>query len=79
MTDQSTLELQAAQDMLTAVCNQRNAALNECVQLAAQIQADMADAQRFGVRGTPTFYVNGMQTNFQQLQDTVKGELDKKK
>ena len=39
MADQSTLELQAAQDMLTAVCNQRNAALNECVQLAAQVQA----------------------------------------
>ena len=32
-------ELQNAQDMLTAVLNQRNASQNECVQLAAQVQA----------------------------------------
>ena len=32
-------ELQNAQDMLTAILNQRNAAQNECVQLAAQILA----------------------------------------
>lgn len=32
-------EKQAAQDMLTLLQNQRNAAQNECVQLAAQIQA----------------------------------------
>ena len=30
-------ELQNAQDMLTAVLNQRNASQNECVQLAAQV------------------------------------------
>jgi len=46
---------------------------------AAQIQSDMADGQRFGVQGTPTFFVNGIQTSFPQLQETVKGELDKKK
>ena len=39
MTDQPAPELQAAQDMLQAVCNQRNASQNECVQLAAQVQA----------------------------------------
>ena len=39
MTDQPAPELQAAQDMLQAVCNQRNASQNECVQLAAQLQA----------------------------------------
>jgi protein-disulfide isomerase len=43
------------------------------------IQADMADGQRYGVRGTPTFFVNGMQTNFTQLQDAVKNELAKQK
>ena len=32
-------EIQNAQDMLTAVLNQRNASQNECVQLAAQVQA----------------------------------------
>ena len=32
-------ELQNAQDMLTAILNQRNASQNECVQLAAQILA----------------------------------------
>ncbi len=32
-------EMQAAQDMITAVVNQRNASQNECVQLAAQVQA----------------------------------------
>ena len=32
-------KLQSAQDMITAIVNQRNAALNECVQLAAQVQA----------------------------------------
>ena len=32
-------ELQSAQDMITAIVNQRNASQNECVQLAAQIQA----------------------------------------
>ena len=45
----------------------------------AAIQADIADGQRFGVRGTPTFFVNGLQTNFQQLQETVKNELAKQK
>jgi len=46
---------------------------------APVIQADMADGQRFGVKGTPSFFVNGLQTNFQQLQETVKNELAKQK
>lgn len=37
--DEFKAQLQAAQDMLTAVSNQRNAAQNECVQMAAQIMA----------------------------------------
>lgn len=43
------------------------------------VQADMNDAQRYGVTGTPTFFVNGTQVGFNQLMDTVKAELDKKK
>lgn len=40
MTDQPVNpEIQAAQDMLAAMQNQRNAAQNECVQLAAQLTA----------------------------------------
>ncbi len=46
---------------------------------AALVQNDIADGQRFGVQGTPTFFVNGIQTSFPQLQETVKGELEKKK
>jgi protein-disulfide isomerase len=46
---------------------------------ASQVQNDIADGQRFGVRGTPTFFVNGLQTGFPQLSDTVKSELEKKK
>jgi protein-disulfide isomerase len=42
------------------------------------IQLDMAEGQRAGVRGTPTFFVNGVQANFQQLADTVKSALEKK-
>jgi len=46
---------------------------------AGQIQTDMADGQRIGVRGTPSFFVNGVQTQFPQLSDQVKIELEKKK
>jgi protein-disulfide isomerase len=45
----------------------------------AAIEAEVADAQAAGVRGTPTFTVNGQTVNFQQLSDAVKAELDKKK
>lgn len=37
MAPELSPELQNAQDMLTCVLNQRNAAQNECVQLAAQV------------------------------------------
>lgn len=37
--DEFKAQLQTAQDMLTAVSNQRNGAQNECVQMAAQIMA----------------------------------------
>lgn len=37
--DEFKAQLQSAQDMLIAVSNQRNAAQNECVQMAAQIMA----------------------------------------
>lgn len=43
------------------------------------IREDMADATRYGVRGTPTFFVNGQRANFNQLSDFVKAELEKKK
>ncbi len=46
-------QLRAAQDMLVAVSNQRNAAQNECVQLAAEImelrrQLDAAQVAKEG-------------------------------
>ena len=46
---------------------------------APDIQADIADGAKFGVQGTPAFFVDGVQTSFPQLQDTVKDELSKKK
>ncbi len=55
---------------------------NDCVSAKkydSWIQADMSDGQRYGVQGTPTFFVNGIQTGFPQLADTVKDELAKKK
>jgi protein-disulfide isomerase len=45
----------------------------------AAIEAEMVEAQAWGVRGTPAFYVNGTVTNFQQLGDAVKTALDKSK
>lgn len=43
------------------------------------IKADMADGARFGVQGTPTFFVNGVQTSFPDLSNNVKDELAKVK
>lgn len=40
-----------------------------------QIQADMTDGQKFGVGGTPAFFVNGKDTSFYQLKDAVKDQL----
>jgi protein-disulfide isomerase len=46
---------------------------------AADVQADIADGTRYGVQGTPSFFVDGVQTNFPQLEDAVKDALSKKK
>jgi len=46
---------------------------------AKQVQTDMQDGQRYGVRGTPTFFVNGQRANFNQLGEMIKAELEKKK
>ncbi|UCJ18863.1 thioredoxin domain-containing protein [Pseudomonas sp. MM211] len=46
----------------------------------AALEKDTADAQRLGVRGTPTFFVNGRpltQFGAQQLYDLIRSELDK--
>ena len=46
---------------------------------SARIEADMADGKRFGVTGTPAFFVDGLQTSFPHLEETVRNELEKKK
>ncbi len=43
-----------------------------------RIDMDMIDGQRYGVRGTPTFFVNGKRTNYNQLVDAVRTDLEKK-
>jgi len=42
------------------------------------VEADQAEGQRVGVSGTPTFFVNGIKTNFNQIADNVRAELEKK-
>lgn len=44
-----------------------------------RVEADVLDGQRVGVRGTPSFFVNGTQVGFPELMNTVKAELDKAK
>jgi protein-disulfide isomerase len=44
-----------------------------------QVEKDMADGQRYGVSGTPTFFLNGRLANFQDLENQVKAELAKTK
>lgn len=47
----------------------------------AALERDTADAKRLGVRGTPTFFVNGRPlTEFsaQQLYDLIKSEIDRR-
>lgn len=46
------------------------AAFNKCIdndETASVIQADIAEAQRTGIRGTPTFMINGRQLNIRSL------------
>ena len=55
-------KLQQAQDMLRALENQRNAAQNECVQLAAQLlaaQRRIAELEKAQQEQTPTRATNG--------------------
>ncbi len=47
----------------------------------AALEKDTADASRLGVRGTPTFFVNGRpltQFGAQQLYDLIRSEIDRK-
>jgi len=39
------------------------------------IQADMAAGEKFGVQGTPSFFVNGKQVSAQELEETVKAAV----
>ena len=41
------------------------------------VQGDIALGQQAGVQGTPTFFVNGIKVNFNELDSTVKDELAK--
>ena len=46
----------------------------------AALSKDAADAQRLGIRGTPTFFVNGRvltQFGAQPLYDLIRSEIDK--
>lgn len=45
-------------------------AFNRCIdndETAPVIQADIAEANRLGIRGTPTFLINGRQLNIRSL------------
>ncbi len=56
---------------------QATAALNS-PDVTATIRQDVADGEAVGIRGTPTFYVNGRQlTDFgpQQLEDLIRSEV----
>jgi predicted DsbA family dithiol-disulfide isomerase len=46
------------------------AAFNKCIdndETAAVIQTEIAEANRLGIRGTPTFLINGRQLSIQSL------------
>lgn len=46
------------------------ATFNKCIdndETASVIQADIAEAERLGIRGTPTFLINGRQLNVRTL------------
>jgi protein-disulfide isomerase len=46
------------------------ATFNKCIdndETATVIQADIAEANRLGIRGTPTFLINGRQLTIQSL------------
>jgi protein-disulfide isomerase len=52
----------------------------EGIKHRAKVERDLADAQKLGVRGTPTFYVNGRpleQLGYQPLKALVEEELAK--
>ena len=46
---------------------------------AAEVEADMAEAEKLGVNGTPTFFVNGVQVvgqqSFEELKVLIDGQL----
>ncbi|MBI4386395.1 MAG: thioredoxin domain-containing protein [Elusimicrobia bacterium] len=46
---------------------------------AARVDKDLLDGQRFGVQGTPTFFVNGQSVGFNNLEASVEQELAKAK
>jgi protein-disulfide isomerase len=59
---------------------------NQCLaghRYAAKIDADIADGQRFGVNGTPHFFINGVSIvgaqPYQNFQQAVQDALNKKK
>ena len=53
----------------------------ECVRngdMLSEVQADMADAQSYGVNSTPTFFINGEKIVGAQAFDAFKQVIDKK-
>ena len=43
-------------------------------ELEALLKRDEAEADKFKVEGTPTFFVNGYQVEFDNLESALKGE-----
>lgn len=68
-------ELQNAQDMLTALLNQRNASQNECVQLAAQVIAEKrANETERATNAELTAKVSALEAKIKELGIAVSRE-----
>ena len=45
-------------------------------EVIAQVERDQAEAKRFGINGTPTFFVNGRKITGAQPLDTFRTLID---
>lgn len=59
---------------------QYQACLSDEAKLVAEVQADIAEGQKFGVTGTPAFFINGIFVSgampFEHFDEIIKKELD---